>query len=203
MNEILLIGAGGHTRACIDVIELSGQFKIAGLIEKDKTSSQGNLGYPIVGTDDNLQNLRQKYSYALITVGQIKSPVTRIKLYQLLQEMSYTLPVIISPRAYVSNHAQIGDGTIVMHDAMVNTNARIGKNCIINNKVIIEHDAVIGDHCHISTGAIVNGEVKVGKESFVGSGVVTKQCISIGNNCIIGAGAVVKRDIEPDQVIKN
>ena len=203
MDKIILIGAGGHARSCMDVIEHAGQFKIAGLIDKNGSSNQDNLGYSIIGHDDDLQNLRHKYSYSLIAIGQIKSSVTRIKLYQLLKGMDYTLPVIISPRAYLSKHAQIGEGTIVMHDAMVNANARIGKNCIINNKVLIEHDAVIGDHCHISTGAIVNGEVIIGNESFMGSGAITKQSISIGNNCVIGAGVVVKRDIESDQVIKN
>ena len=203
MDEIILIGAGGHTRSCIDVIELSGQCKIAGLVEKDEKNRQGNLGYPILGTDDDLLNLRQKYSHALVTLGQIKSPATRIRIFQRLQELDYQFPVIVSPRAYVSKHAQISTGTIVLHDAMVNANARIGKNCIINNKALIEHDALIGDHCHIATGAIVNGEVAVGNESFIGSGAVTKQSVSIGNNCIIGAGVVVKIDIEPDQVIKN
>ena len=203
MDEIILIGAGGHACACIDVIELSGQFKIAGIIENDKSINQGRLGYPIIGTDDNLHNLRKKYTYALIAVGQIKSAKTRIGLYQqLFEKMHYSLPVIISPRAYVSNHARIGDGTVVMHDAIVNANAKVGKNCIINNKVLIEHDAIIGDHCHIATGAIVNGEVAIGNESFIGSGTVLKQSISIGKNCVIGAGIFVKRDIEPDQVIK-
>ena len=203
MDEIILIGAGGHTRACIDVIELSGKFKVAGLIEKNEEDIKENLGYPIIGTDEDLQILRQKYSKVLITVGQIKSAEIRVKLFQLLREMDYRLPVIISPLAYVSKHAQIGDGTIVMHNAIINANTRVGNNCIINNKTLIEHDAVIGDHCHISTGAILNGEVTVGNESFVGSGVVTKQGILIGNNCVIGAGVVLKRDIEPNQVIKN
>jgi sugar O-acyltransferase (sialic acid O-acetyltransferase NeuD family) len=203
MDEIILVGAGGHARACIEVIELFGHYKIAGLVEKDEENSQGNLGYAVIGTDDDLKNLQQKYSNALVTVGQIKSPATRIKLFDLLNQLNYSLPFIISPNAYVSKHAQIGDGTIVMHNAIVNANARIGKNCIINNKALIEHDAVIGDHCHISTGAIVNGEVVVGNESFIGSGVVTKQCISIGNNSVIGAGVVVKRNIEPNQIIQN
>ena len=44
------------------------------------------------------------------------------------------LPVIVSPNAYVSKRAQIGNGTIIYHDAIVNTNAKIGKNCIINKK---------------------------------------------------------------------
>jgi len=203
MDEIILVGAGGHARSCIDVIELSGQYKIAGLIEKDKKNRQENLGYPIFGTDDDLENLRQKYSHALVTVGQIKSPATRIKLFQQLQKMNYTLPVVISPKAYVSKHAQIGDGTIVMHDAMVNAKVKVGKNCIINNKALIEHDVIIGNHCHIATGAIVNGEVKVGSESFIGSGAVTKQSVVIGSRCVIGAGAIIKTDIELNQVIKN
>jgi sugar O-acyltransferase (sialic acid O-acetyltransferase NeuD family) len=203
MDEIILIGAGGHAHACIDVIEMAKQFKIAGLVEKDGASSQKNLGYSIIGSDDNLQKLRQKYSHSLITVGQIKSSKIRIKLYHLLKELDFKLPVIISPKAYVSKHAQIGEGSIVMHGAIVNANAKIGNNCIINNRTLIEHNATIGNHCHISTGAIINGEVSVGDETFIGSGVITKQCISIGNNCIIGAGVTLKSDIESDEVIKN
>jgi len=203
MDEIILIGAGGHARACIDVIELSGEFKIAGLIEKNESIVQKNLGYPVIGKDDDLQNLRKKYKNAIITIGQIKFPEPRNKLYKLLREMDFKLPVIISPRAYVSKNTQIGEGTMVMHGAIVNANAVIGSNCIINNKVLIEHDASIGNNCHIATGAIINGKVTVGKESFVGSGVVTKQSISIGNNCVIGAGIIVKSDLKSNQTIKN
>ena len=203
MDKIILIGAGGHARSCIDVIELSGLFEIAGLVEKSKLNNQENLGYPIIGTDDDLQNLRQKYSHSLITVGQIKSPKIRIKLYQLLKELDFTLPVIVSSQAYVSKHSQIGEGSIIMHGAIVNANAKIGKNCIINNYSLVEHDSTIGDHCHIATGAIINGEVTIGCETFIGSGAITKQCISIGNNCIIGAGAILKSDVNSSQVIKN
>ena len=203
MDEIILVGAGGHARSCIDVIELSGQFKIAGLVDKSANEGQENLAYPILGTDDDLLSLRQKYNYALVTVGQIKSPAIRIKLFKRLQELDYQLPIIASQIAYVSKHAQIGEGSIILHDAIVNANAKVGKNCIINNKALVEHDAIVGDHCHIATGAIVNGQVTVGTGSFIGSGVITKQSVSIGENSVIEAGVFLKRDIEPDQVIKN
>ena len=203
MDKILLIGAGGHARSCIDVLEEENQFEIAGLIEKSESISNESLGYPVIGTDDNLKVLRQQYKNALITVGQIKSPKIRIKLYQLLKELDFTLPVIVSSQAYVSKHAQIGEGSIIMHGVIINANAKIGNNCIINNKSLIEHDAVIGDHCHIATGAIINGEVSVGNETFIGSGAVTKQAISIGKNCVIGAGVVLKNDIESNKVVKN
>lgn len=203
MNEILLVGAGGHARACIDVIEQEGQFRIAGLIEKDESTAAKNIGYPVIGVDDDMETLRQKYTYALVTVGQIKSPETRIKIYKMLKALEYQLPVVISPSAYISKHAEIGEGTINMHGAIVNAGASIGTNCIINNKALVEQDARIGDHCHIATGAIVNGDVTIGNESFVGSGAVTNHSISIGNNCVIGAGLVVKTDVESNQLIKN
>ena len=203
MDEIILFGAGGHARACVDVIELGGKFAVAGFIEKSETNIQRTLGYPVLGTDDDLQSLRGKYNHALIAVGQIQSAAIRVRLFQALQQMDYMLPVIVSPKAYVSKHAQIGAGTIVMHGAIINANARVGTNCIINNRALVDHDAEIGDHSHIATGAIINGEVSVGQASFIGSGVVTKQCLSIGSNCIVGAGVVLKNDMAPNQVIKN
>ena len=203
MDKLILIGAGGHARACIDVIEQEDQFKVAGLVDKDNSIAPTNIGYPIIGVDNDLESLRKKYTYVLVTVGQIKNPETRIKIYKMLNVLGYQLPVVISPSAYISKHAEIGEGTIIMHGAIVNASARIGDNCIINNKALVEHDAIIGDHCHIATGAIINGGATIGSESFIGSGSVTKQCISIGNNCVIGAGIVLRSDVEPDQVIKN
>ena len=202
MEKIILIGAGGHARACIDVIEQEGKFRIAGLAEKDESTAVKNIGYPIIGVDDDLKILRQKYAHALVTVGQVKSPETRIKIYKILLGLEYQLPVVISPSAYVSKHSEICEGTIIMHGAIVNAGASIGANCIVNNKALVEHDAKIGNHCHIATGAIVNGEVKIGEGTFIGSGVVTKQSIIIGKNCVIGAGCIIKKS-QPDNQMVN
>lgn len=196
MDEIILIGAGGHANACIDVIEFSGMFKIAGFIEKNKNYNEKKLKYPILGSDDDLPNLRRKYKNAFITIGQIKTPSIRIKLYNILRELNFNIPIIKSPLAYVSNTAVIRKGTIIMHNAIINSNSKVGKNCIINSRALIEHDVVIDDHCHISTGSIINGGVKVGEKSFIGSGVITKQGISIGNNCIIDAGITLKNNVK-------
>ena len=203
MDEILLIGAGGHARACIDVIEQQGKYKIAGLIQKENTTDKYNLGYPIIGVDEDLTELSKDYNYALVSVGQIKSSEPRKKLYNLLKEMDFKLPIIQSPLSYVSKHAEIGEGTIIMHGAVVNTSARVGRNCIINSKSLIEHDVIVGDHCHVSTGAIINGEVMVGDGTFIGSGAFTKHSISIGNNCVIGTGSVLKTDILDNQWVEN
>jgi len=175
MKEILLIGGGGHAKSVIDVIEQEGRFHIAGIIEKFVGESRPILGYELIGTDDELARLRERYRYAIVTVGQIDSPKLRMKLFQKLKELDFTLPTIVSPLAYLSKHAQVEEGTVVMHHALINAGAKVGANCIINSKALIEHDCRVEAHCHISTGAILNGSVSVQEGTFVGSGVTTKQ----------------------------
>ena len=191
MNEIILIGAGGHARSCIDVILSTQKYKIAGLIDKKGAKSKEVLGFPIIGNDDDLQDLRSKYQHAIVTIGQIKSPLKRIDSFLLLKNLDYNLPCIISPIAHVSNNSSIGEGSIIMHHSIINFNAKIGKNCIINNKALIEHDSNIGDHCHISTGAIINGNVSIEKKSFIGSGAIVRESIVVKSNSVIGAGSLI------------
>ena len=132
-----------------------------------------------------------------ITAGQIKSPELRKKLFNLAKEAGFILPVIISPRAYVSKHSQVEEGTVVMHDALINANVKIGKNCIINTKALVEHDAIIEDYCHISTSSVINGGVTIKSGTFFGSNAVTRESIEIGANSVIGGGMRVLQS-QPD-----
>jgi len=193
LREIILIGGGGHCKSVIDVIELESKFKIVGIVEKGKSLiGQTVLNYEIIGSDEDLEKLREKYEYAFVTVGQIKNPIVRIKIFKKLKELNFKLPVIISPLAYVSKYSKIEEGTIIMHHALVNANTKIGQNCIVNSKALIEHDVVIEDFCHISTAAVINGGVIVKRGSFIGSNSVTKEYIEIKENSFIKAGSLVK-----------
>jgi len=190
--QLLLIGGGGHCKSVIDVIEQENKYVIAGIIDKKELIGQKVLGYEIIGCDDDLSNLLQDFKYAFITLGQIRSPESRIRLFDQLNKIGFEIPSIQSPRAYVSKFATIGKGTVVMHDALINANASVGNNCIINTKALVEHDAVVSDHCHISTGAILNGGTVVKQGAFFGSGSVSKEYINIPENSFIKAGSLAK-----------
>ena len=194
-NSILLIGGGGHCKSCIDVIEQEGKYQIAGIVDLPEKQGQSVLGYAVLGTDEDLPELARTCPNVLITLGQIKTPERRISLFKKLLEMGANFPVIRSPLAYISHHAEVAEGTIVMHQALINAGAKVGSNCIINNKALIEHDAIIEDHCHIATGAIINGGVRVGTGTFFGSNAVCKEYIEIGENAVIGCGAKIIKNI--------
>ena len=193
--SLILVGAGGHARACIDVIEQEAKYSIVGLTGLPEQRLTALLGYLVCGIDSDLVTLREKVSYALIAVGQIQTAMHRRRLYEQLSSLDFTLPTIIAPTAHVSRHAMIGAGTIVMHGAIVNAGVQIGRNCIVNTKALVEHDVIIGDHCHISTGAILNGGVQVGTGSFVGSGSLIKEGIEIGQDCMIGMGLTIRHKL--------
>ena len=189
-QNIILIGGGGHCHSVIDVIEQENKYEIVGIVDKKELIGTKVLGYEIIACDDDLETLFKSCKNAVITLGQIRSNKTRVKLFSILKNIGYKLPVIVSPFAYVSKHSKIDEGTVVMHQALVNANVKIGKNCIINTKALIEHDSVVEDNCHVSTASVINGGVRVKEGTFFGSNAISKEGVEI--NGFIKAGSLAK-----------
>src|SRR5688572_7262029 len=118
-SRLLIAGAGGHARACIDVVESAEGLVIGGLIGQAHEVGRELFGYPVLGTETDLPTLRASHDQALVAVGQIKTAAPREALFAMLVEQGFILPVIVSPKAYVSPRATIGAGSIVMHGAVV------------------------------------------------------------------------------------
>lgn len=198
----MLVGAGGHCRACIDVLNSSELFRVAAIVGLD-----GEIGVSVAGncveyTDNQLPVLVERYSLFLVTIGQIKTSEIRRSVFESVLVAGGVLPNIVSRTAYAASDVSLGKGTIVMHHAMINTGSSIGDNCIVNSKALVEHDCFVGDHCHLSTGSILNGQVRVGEGCFIGSGAVVHQSVSIGENSVVAAGAVVRKDVPDGTIVR-
>lgn len=192
-KPLVLIGGGGHCKACIDVVEATGQWEILGILDMEERVGEKVLDYPIIGTDDLVVQLARDGVSFLVSIGQIKTAVPRRRAYERVKAASGKLATIISPLAYVARSASLGEGSIVMHHALLNADATIGCNVIINSKALVEHDAMVGDHTHISTAAIVNGGATIGSGSFVGSNAAIMQGVSVSSDTFIPAGTLYKR----------
>ena len=193
-HPLILIGGGGHCKSVIEVAESAG-YEIKGILDMpDEVGKEVLPGHKVIGTDDEIPQYVEECDF-IITVGFIKNPALRIKLYNKVKAAGGRLATIIASTAHVSKYAELGEGTVIMHQAFVNAGAKIGDNCIINTFVNIEHDAVVGNQCHISTGTMVNGECKIGENCFIGSQSVCANCIEIASDIIVGAGSLVRKSI--------
>ena len=193
MKNLILIGGGGHCKSCIDVIEGVNEYNILGIIDTPDKVGQKVLDYEIIGTDNDIEDYAKQGVEFLITVGQIESADLRIKLFNKVKNCEGKFATIVSPFAYVSKHANIGEGTIIMHGAIVNAGANIGKNCIINTKALIEHDCQIGNNCHIAVGAVLAGGVELENDCFIGANATVVQYLHLPQKSFVKAGTLIKK----------
>jgi sugar O-acyltransferase (sialic acid O-acetyltransferase NeuD family) len=196
MEDIILIGGGGHCKVIIDIIRATKMFNIYGIIDKEGMEGKEVAGVKIIGNDDDVEPIfNSGIKNAFITIGSIDVNNNRMNLFDKLELIGYNFPIIKSEKAIISGNVVIGKGTVIMPGVIINPGSIIGNNCIINTGSIIEHDCRIGDGVHIAPGSTLSGGVSIGKMSHIGTGSTIIQGIKIGEHTLIGAGSVVIDDI--------
>lgn len=197
MEDIILLGTGGHAHSVVDSIEQSGQYHIIGFLDTKDAQRKCFRKYQVLDTDDALERLYEEgLRYAFIAIGFMGHGDIRNRLYERLKKIGYTLPNIIDTSAVIAQDAVLEDGIFVGKRAVINANAKIHKMCIINTGAIIEHDCIVEEFTHVAVGGILCGNVSIGRDSFVGANATVIQERIIGCNCIIGAGTTVRKSME-------
>ena len=188
-NSLVLIGAGGHARSIIDIVESTSDWSLIGLIGQADEVGNSVCGYQVLGTDSLLPELRESCGYAFIAIGHLGSFNPRPSLVSSISYLNFVYPTLIASSAYVSPHAVVSSGTSIGHGAVINSGVHIGSHTIVNSCSLIEHDSHIGNFCHISTSAVLNGGVRLGDYSFIGSSSMIREQIHLPPSTIISAGS--------------
>lgn len=187
MLNVIIIGAGGHAKVVADIVQKSGD-RVVGFL--DNRHSDGEfINLPILGKDTDYEQFMQ-YQF-VIAIG---NAIARERIATTMKSVQWY--TAIHPNAVISTiNTSIGEGTVVMANAVINPSAQIGKHCIINTSSLVEHDNTISDYVHIAVGAKLAGTVTVGKRTWVGAGTTVSNNVTICSDCIIGAGSVIVKDI--------
>lgn len=189
MEDIVIVGFGGHAKSIADCIERAGKYHIAGYTDFQEYDSQ----YEYLGTDDVLAVVYNKgVKNAVVGVGYLGRGNLRERLYCKLKDIGFELPIVTDPSAIISVTASIGEGTFIGKNAVVNAEAQIGKMAIINTMSLIEHECMVGDFSHVAVAAVLCGQVKVGEAAFIGANATVIQCQNVEAHKIIPAGATVR-----------
>lgn len=186
-KSVVIIGASGHGKVIADIIMKSGD-KVIGFLDDGVKNGTQIVGFSVLGKTENYKNYAD--CEFVIAIGD---SYIREKIANELPVKWYTA---IHPTAVISSlDVEIGEGTVVMANAVINSSAKIGKHCIINTGAIVEHDNVLEDYVHLSPNVVLSGIVKVGKSTHIGAGSCTKQVLNIASDCVFGAGSVIVKDI--------
>jgi UDP-N-acetylbacillosamine N-acetyltransferase len=183
-NHVYLLGAGGHTRSLINLVEHN-KLVISGIYDDSykETEDETIRGYSVIG---RFMDLPEQGRIVLSFGNNTQRQKFFLSYYDRLYKGN-----LIHPLSIIEPKSLFGDSNQVFARAIINSEAKIGDNNIINTGAILEHEVTIGSHNHISVGAIVCGRVKIGSNCFIGAGAVIIDKLSICDNVIIGANSVV------------
>ena len=131
-----------------------------------------------------------------IAVGE---PELRYELRNKAMRAGLTLSPVISPSAFISPLAEIGEGAIIAPFCSIQARSSIGENVAVNTAAIVGHDVVVETDTVLSSMVNLGGATKIGSRSYVGMGALTEG-LTIGHSTIVGMGSVVYTDV-PDEVI--
>lgn len=200
-QNIIILGASGHAKVIIDIIEKENVYNILGVIDVSMNVGDVFFGYPVLGHDDDLPDLmvRNKGCKLFIAIGD---NWRRAEVYR---RITASIPdadfaSVLHPSAQIGRDVAIGKGVAVMAGAVINSGTSIGDFVIINTRSGIDHDNKIQSFSSFAPGAISGGNVSVGEYSAIAIGAVILHGISIGCHTIIGASSLVTGHVEDYRV---
>ena len=182
-----IYGASGHGKVILDILENLG-LRIVGFIDDDPVKERF-IGINVL----RINAIDLKSCQIIIGIGDNELRK------RIAEKVIGTYIAAVHPTAVLSTRCNIGEGTVVMQQAVIQSGTTVGKHCIVNTRASIDHDCIIANYVHVSPGSTICGNVTIGDLTWVGAGAIIIPGVSIGKNVIIGAGAVVIRDI-PDNV---
>lgn len=206
MEDIIVVGFGGHAKSVIDSIIRTGQYNIIGFTDVVPRPEYRGIKY--LGKDNVLQEYFDNgIKKAFITIGYLGKDFTRDLLYNQIKSAGFQIPVIIDSSAVIAEDVTIGEGTFIGKGCIVNSAVEIREMCIINTGSILEHESQIGAFSHVSVNSTLCGNVFVDEHCFIGANTTVIQNLKIGARSVVGAGSLVLRNVLPDErifgIIKN
>lgn len=199
MDDLVIVGAGGHARETLDVVDAvnasAPRLRVLGFVDDDPTLRGVSVrGYPVLGDAAWLRACDPAHTLYLLGIG---AAGPKARLGAALAAAGFRAPVLVHPRAVHTPLVTFGPGSVLAAGAMITSDVRLGTHVYVNVGASISHDCVVGDYCHLAPGSRLAGSVTLGAGCEIGIGAVVMQGITIGPGTIVGAGAAVVRDLPP------
>lgn len=192
----LIWGVTGQAKVVRPILDSQGH-EAALLIDGDPEVASPFADLPeVIHGDEAERRLAQlpDIEAYIVAIGGHRGEA-RTRLSNDLKRTGRTPLTAVHEKANIAGTATFGIGVQLLMGCCVSEHARIGDFTILNTGATIDHDCELGTGVHIMPGATLAGEVKVEDFATIGSGAVLLPRIRIGAGAMVGAGAVVTRDV--------
>jgi sugar O-acyltransferase (sialic acid O-acetyltransferase NeuD family) len=194
-KRVLIIGAGGHGRVVLDILQQDGTHAPVGFLDNNPAIQGRRVdGLPVHGGVGDLKRIHAELDIAGVIIA-IGDNGTRRALARQADAAGIELVNAIHPAATLAMTTTLGRNVVICAGAVVCDHCQIGSSVILNTGCIVDYQTMIGEGSHICPGVRIGGRVKVESGAFVGIGATVIPNVTLGCECIIGAGSVVIEDV--------
>lgn len=191
--RILMVGAEGHARVCLEALLDEPRHQVIGAISGEGKGIAG-LPIPVLGLDSDFHRIWHQCAADRVFVA-IGDNAIRAAVTSRCESLGAIAAIAVSGHALVSRWADLEPGVALLPGAVVNAATRIGRGSIVNTNASVDHDCIIGEFVHVAPGVAVCGGVTVGEGTLIGVGARVAPNVSIGAWAVVAAGAVVLDDV--------
>lgn len=193
MSEpLIIVGAGGHAREVLDVVDALRAAGSAIDLEGVATETVADYallearGVPVLGGLDVVRRYKAAY---VIAIG---SGTVRRRIDEALRSSGLTpAEALVHPSAVLGYDVTLERGVVVLAHVSLASNVHVGRHVHLNRGCTIGHDCTIGNYSTVAPLAAISGHVTLGEEVTVGTGSCLVEKVRVGPGTVIGAGAAV------------
>ena len=167
-NNLLIVGAGGHGRCCLDIARETSKYDSICFLDDNLIGSMVNEA-EVVDVIANLDKYKGVFSEIFVAIGNNRF---RKEIQKQALEAGFEIATLVSTRSYVSQYSNIGKGCVIFPYAVIEANAVVRDGCIIASNATVNHDAIINEFSLIYSNTVIRPNVVIGECSRIGSGCV-------------------------------
>ena len=149
-KRLLIVGAGQFGQMVKEIALEMKEFSLVDFLD--------DMNPLAVGKIEELPNFVDKYEFAICAIGNSE---TRKRITERIVECGYKLASVISPYAYVSSSAVLGDGVIIEPMSTIQKGVRVGNCSIVSSGTVLRHDCCVGSVCQVDCGSVVMSNMSV------------------------------------------
>lgn len=198
-KKLYIVGAGsvgGHIAWNID--SYGSEYEIAGFLDDDPDKiGMEMFGNRVLGPVDELLSIE----HAAVIFGIAFPKVKRQIVERLTVNATLTFPALIHERAWLSNGASIGEGSVIYPGTSINYGSVIGNFVVLNMNCALGHHTRIGNYSSFAPGVSTGGHTTVGEGVDIGIGASTIQDVMIGSGSVVGGNSMLIRDVQPNSKV--
>jgi sugar O-acyltransferase (sialic acid O-acetyltransferase NeuD family) len=196
-QQIVILGAGGHAREVLDVIDAINQekpqFEMLGFVVEPGYQQPGRLinDKAVLGHFDWLE----EHKHEVKAVCGVGFSAPRYRVVQKAETIGVEFANLIHPTALLTRWVTLGRGVIITAGCILTNQITIGDHVHINRMSNIGHDNLLEDFVTVSPGVNLSGNVTLRQGCFIGTGASIIEGQTVGPWARVGAGAAVITDI--------